>query len=415
MGNAIAYNPYENPYVGTNGVNGTLSEQLWYSAGHSAVFSQILLIFFIGSWMVVPVNWSMIYCFLKIGPIRSDMVFAAFWNFLLAGIFIAATGGYQGRTLFVWIKNYSVVAGCFQAWIFKYWTGFPNKTAFIMYSQSFIIHGVLVINILEAAIWEIAIIGKAPFNVINCISGFILGFSVVFYTYTYGVSVVEYFDGRLRQLRSNLTPTWILAYTLWNMEYNAVYHPMEASIFIFTTLIIPFCGAFWAGHDWLETRAYLLLHTINLRFLPYGGSGLITGTYGLWEDMYKSEAFNYLFSIAGLIVTLWSMYEAYCIHKGQKWFDYGMRKEFILFDMAEPYGHESVAPIIHKVLNLSPIHPPKVTWKVAGMFSKSPQRWKHWGDFLTRHKVDSTYEDDDEKKEKALASPTVNPTFEDKA
>jgi len=412
MGNTIDYDPAANPYVRADERNGTRAQQLWFAAGNSAVFSQILIILFVSSWLIVPVNWSMIYCFIKIGRVRSDMVAGIFWNVIMSGILTAATGGFDGRNAFVWIKNYSLVAGTFQIWMFKYMTGYPNKTAFVMYSQSFIIHGLLTVNILEASIWEVAVIGQQGANIINAISGFILGITVPLFTYQYGVSVVEYNEGRIRALRSNLSPTWILAYTIWNIEYNAVYHSNEASFYIFTTLLIPFFGAFWAGHDWLETRAYMLLHAINLRVLPWGGNGVLASTVGLWEYIYLTAAWQYTLSILALLTTLLSVYELFCIFKGKKWFDYGLRRELLLFDIVEPFPPESIAPIIHKVFGLSQpkgSEKPRKVQFVSGMFSSVQSVYRHWAnrhedrrpedisDVTTTAAVNPTYDQDDAK------------------
>lgn len=412
MGNTIDYNPYDKPYVRADERNGTHSQQLWFAAGNSAVFSQVLMVFFISSWLVVPVNWSMIYCFIKIGRVRSDMFFGLFWNVFVSGILTASTGAFENRNAFVWIKNYSLVAGTFQIWNFKYMTGYPTQAQWIMYVQSFILHGLLTVNILEASVWEVAVIGQEGANVINAIAGFILGCTVPFFTYMYGVSVVEYYDGRIRAMRSNLTPTWIIAYTLWNVEYNAVYHPDEATFYIFATLLVPLGGAFWAGHDWLETRAYMLLHAINLRVLPWGGNGILASTVGLWEYIYLTDGFRYTISVLALLTTLWSVFEMFCIFRGKKWFDYGLRKELILFDIVEPYPPESIAPIIHRVLGVklpTVTKPHKVPVYVAGIFSRFQGAYKHWGGFAAD---DAKRVENESDETGANSAVTHNPTFD---
>lgn len=257
--------PYLYPYIKDDGYTASFSGQLWYCAGQTSVFSQILLILFFSSWLVVPVCWSMHYCFVEIRGFRSDMIAGLWWNLILAGILIPALGGFVNRDGFVWIKSYSLVVITMQVWLFKYILGFPVPSQTMMWVQSIVLHGTLFVNIMEAVVWEVAVIGDDGPHIASSVAGAILALTTPFYTYWYGVSIVEYYGGRVRQARCNLTPTWIFAYTLWNIEYNASYQPHKAAYYIWTTLFLPIGATFWGGHDWLETRAQMLLHSAIMR------------------------------------------------------------------------------------------------------------------------------------------------------
>lgn len=310
-------NPYTTPYILENGNNGSFSEQLWFTAGQSSPFGQMVIILVVSAWVVWPVNFSTIYCAFKIGPIRSDLFFSVFWGLILP-VIIPAAGMFAGRDAFVWIKQFSLVTLSMIFVLFKYIMPFPHQSRKVSVACTLAVHGCLLVNIAEACYWEVAKLNQGPYNYINGIGGAILIFCLCTYSYQWGCGVMCTPDDKIRQMRCNLTPIFVIAYTIWNIEYNACYHPEKAMYYIFASLLAPLVGAFTGHIDWLEVRVHALLHAANLRLLPGGGNGPLISLIGIGESFYQNEALRYILSIISFLSCVLCAYESVrCVLKGE--------------------------------------------------------------------------------------------------
>jgi len=184
-------NPFDYPYQLETGANGTWSDQMWFCAGASSPTAQILIILAWGAFLMFPMHWSTYYCMFHLPGyhIRSEVIFGFLWGFLLPGVILAAEDEYQGRDIFVYLKTYSLVLFCETLVFFKYFTGFPHQTTFRSWMQGIILHGMLVLNILEASLWELVVMNYNPNDYVNGLNGLFLAGMTFFYTYYYGVGL----------------------------------------------------------------------------------------------------------------------------------------------------------------------------------------------------------------------------------
>ncbi|GBG30195.1 Ankyrin repeat domain-containing protein 50 [Hondaea fermentalgiana] len=119
-----------------------------------------------------------------------------------------------------------------------------------------------------ACILELGFLQGEPYNYINGGAGVAVTLMTIVYAKNFKVSIDERDEIRKRELRANLSPLYILAHTVWSVQYHAVYHAEKAVYYIILTLLMPLVAALLGMHDWLEIRSIALLHAMVLRLFP---------------------------------------------------------------------------------------------------------------------------------------------------
>ncbi|GBG25508.1 Hypothetical Protein FCC1311_017272 [Hondaea fermentalgiana] len=310
-------------------IDGSLSDMLFAAAGASSPAGALMLTIFIGSWILQPIALVHTTVFFRVFGVRSD-----FLGNLLLGVLlpmgIVASTVLVGRDAFVWMKILSLIGASTIFLLIKHVFPPPNRIVQlpilgetrmnVLYSV--LGHGVFMVNMVEEFVWELFLLQKKPYNIINGCNGVVLTIMVVMYAKRYGFSVMERYDETTREIRANLSPLFIVAYTLWNIEYNAVYHPEKAMYYVITSLLLPLLAAILGLHDWLEIRVISALHAFILRISPVKISSSVNATLFLGSLGFESEIFRYVFSSTAAFATLAVVVEVVArINRGRKHFD----------------------------------------------------------------------------------------------
>jgi len=341
------------PYQLETGANGTWSDQLWYAAGASSPTAQFLIIVAWGAFLLFPMHWSTYYMMFNIRGLRSEVIFGVLFGFVFPGVILAAMQEYAGRDAFVYFKTYSLVVFCETLIVFKYFTGFPHQSLMLSWAQALILHGMLALNILEASLWELIVMNYTGVNYLNGVNGLFLCLFTFFYTYYYGVGITSARYERERQLKANLTPSFILAYTFWNLEYMCTYWPDKCAYYVITTLFVPLFVAFVGRLDWLETRAHTLLYAISIRLFPWGGNGSLIATIGLGYGTFNDQGFKWAMCVLGVIFSAVSLVEGVLIvTKKRSYFAYGLPADKFAISRDHP-GSEALEAAMHAAHRLS--------------------------------------------------------------
>ncbi|CAK9058145.1 Uncharacterized protein SCF082_LOCUS31051 [Durusdinium trenchii] len=297
-------------------IDGEYSDMLYAAAGQSSTAAAILLTIWVGSWMVFPVMYLQVTKVFEFRGIRSEVFFYTLFGMGFP-IFVLASGVLVGRDLFVWLKLISVMGGNIAMMQVKYLMPPANRLVHmpvvgeLRMSKVFsgLIHTVLAANIIEAVLWEATQLQGQAYNFINAASGAAQIVTIAFTSKRFGVGINEKNNEKERHLQSNLTPIFILCYTMWNMEYNATYHPEKAFYYIIVSLMVPLLLAVLGSFDWLEARGAILCHSLVLRLMPLSLAGPVNACLFIFFDAFVSEYLRYTWSIISGLLAIAMIYE----------------------------------------------------------------------------------------------------------
>lgn len=297
-------------------IEADLTDMLYAAAGMSSPASAVLLTVFVGSWIMQPIALVQTTMFFKYCGIRSDLLAALLISVILP-LGVVASTTLVGRNAYSWIKVISLMCASLIFTLIKHVFPAANRIvelpifgeARMSVLFSVLGHGIFMINMAEEVFWEIFALERKPYNLLNGSAGGLLTLLVIMYAKRYGFSVAESDDMYTRSIRANLTPLFIVAFTLWNIEFNAAYHPEKAIFYIVTANIVPLMAAFLGLHDWLEIRTIAALHAYILRISPIKVSSFVNATLFLGVPALESEIFRYLFSSLAAVATLAVLFE----------------------------------------------------------------------------------------------------------
>lgn len=185
----------------------------------------------------------------------------------------------------------------------------------------------LLVNVMEATLWQIIVVGQRWWDVVNACSGLLLCAVVVVSALRWGVGVRVYaynsglWDateqggvktevtplkvksyGEERQIHIWLTPLFVLAYTVWNAAFLAVYAPEDFVFFVVVSLLTPLAVvAVWPRASWIDARAHTLLGAALLVKFPGVQVAALLRSTAPWAG---SEAMCAALSTVGMVLTL---------------------------------------------------------------------------------------------------------------
>ncbi len=286
--------------------SGDPSLQLWSAAGVALPGSQAFLLLMICFFMIWPVSYSMFTRYFNIGSIRSDEVFSILLCLVMPTIVISL-GSLDGQDIFAYIKSFSLMALAAAFIFFKYHSrdtpGFRRACTVIMFTF-------LGINIMEAVVFELKEFGLNYYNIANAVAGFLNTIGVVVIGYRFGAWIRNEGPDRIH-MNLNLTPLWVVAYTVWNLAYMASYFPQQAALYGSVSLLVPLFLAFVIKADWLESRVHTLLIISVFSTLVGGLNGAFVATHGLLQDMFLSETYRASMSFTGLALNIFMLFKLF--------------------------------------------------------------------------------------------------------
>jgi len=145
-------------------------------------------------------------------------------------------------------------------------------------------------------------------------------------------------------LDSNLPGSWVLGYSLWNLEFFAQYQPNEFFFFSLATIFIPLVTSALYRWDWLEVRAHTLMGCIIVR---YGLTPKHRLSAVLWESQvfidplgssrfFETDSFKALLAILSILAAVYSLIDAFRIF-------FLRRDAFPFFNFDVQHNHKTIA------------------------------------------------------------------------
>lgn len=321
------YNPFEQypPKF-----DGELDEKLWSVAGQSSPFGAFYLI--IGYCVM---NYYPLYVFsiknlFNTKCFRSDLIFSFFiyniWPITVCFIPHGNRGSVRDGALgylAIFGSSFTIfIINVFKYHFLKEKNNHQNNYV-INFGESIrplFCHGTYFIFCFQAVVWEFYMWEQGSYHVINAVAGVLQLYTLVTISRKLGCGI-EHTDnarGDIIQLRSNLTLLFIVANTIWNLEYIAEFSPRLATFSIFYTLFGPlYCAALGVyvpscRIDWLEFRAKSLGgFTILVYTFPALRISCIISAFNLWEDVFKSSDFRYCISAFSLVATIAALIQSF--------------------------------------------------------------------------------------------------------
>lgn len=318
-------------------INGTETDMLWAAAGQASPTGAVLFVVFrtlqsfkshlethltanllvfrthdnllvrfsVGSYLVFPVYYLVAHNLFQVRTIRSDLIFGVMFGLFFPS-WTLISGSLSDEDGYAVMRVVSLSIAACGILSVKYIMPAPNRLVngvrmSFVYSQ--IGHGILIIGMLQSVIWEAFKLEEETYNYINAACGGVLALTVMAYAKRYGLGVIEKGDTG-RQLQSNLSPLFIIAFSLWQIEYNAAYQPDLAFYFIYTSVVVPLAAAFSGYADWFEFRIVALLHVTCLRLVPVDFSSPTNVVVFFGVETLQSASFRYTFAILTAIATL---------------------------------------------------------------------------------------------------------------
>lgn len=206
--------------------------------------------------------------FWKSKYIRSPYILGALpWCFIFPTVLTVsgAPDDYlSGNVSFAYIKLWSVSIGCIAILFINY--GLPIiKTIHEKNIRAGLTGFILSGNILEAAITQLIQTDANWVDYANGCCGIVLSTSTIVNVYINGVDVRKH--DKTTELKSNLTDSYILAYTFWNVLFASKVLP-ELAFLMFLSISHGVCivSHFVGYADWLQTRSVTLLFYMCLKF-----------------------------------------------------------------------------------------------------------------------------------------------------
>mmetsp|Transcript_14965 Transcript_14965/g.42388 ORF Transcript_14965/g.42388 Transcript_14965/m.42388 type:complete len:354 (+) Transcript_14965:484-1545(+) len=267
-------------------------DDLWQAAGAASAAGAGFVVALVSAWVVFPVNFLQRVQVFEVARVSSTEI-AAHALGLVLPVIALATGGLSDGNAFEWAKTVSLIVAAEVFAAIKYHLPDPHlpgwcDTAWASWYAA-AGHGILVVNMVEAVVWE-SRNAALVHSYANAAAGTVQALVIV------PITAARFKLGRRdgphgRELLGNLTPFTIAAYTAWDTEYNAVFHPHRAGFYVPVTLGVPLLAAFVGGLDWLDVRAQALLHAILLRIAGAIG-GPTDATLGHGQTLFESDVFR---------------------------------------------------------------------------------------------------------------------------
>lgn len=328
------YNPFE---LYPPKFDGELDEKLWSTAGQSSPFGAFYLLIGYCVMNYYPLYWCSVKCLFKIKSFRSDLILSFLiyniWPITICFIPHNIRGNVRDGAwgyLAIFGSSFSIfIINVFKYHFLKEKNNHQNNYV-INFGESIrplFCHGTYFFYCFQAVVWEFYMRVQGSYHVINAVAGLLQLCTLVTISRKLGCGI-EHTDndrGDIIQLRSNLTLLFIVANTIWNLEYIAEFSPRLATFSIFYTLIGPLYSALLSFYipssriDWLEFRAKSLgAFTILVYTFPALRISCIISAFNLWEDFFKRSDFRYCISAFSLVATIAALIHSFFLESSSK-------------------------------------------------------------------------------------------------